>query len=88
MYSGYRDENTLDLRITIDYEVVLNWHLMGDESLIPEDFRVVVPMSEIVSARLFDENVYDDFSMGRFDFLRRRRRRRLFFEDDEENLKV
>ena len=87
MYSGYRDEKTLDLWLTIDYEAVLSRHLMDDSSLMPEDFRVVVPMSEIISARLFDEQVYDDFSMGRFDLpgrRRRRRRQRPPVEEDEE----
>ena len=87
MYSGYRDENTLDLHLTIDYEAVLIGHSAEGEPLIPEDFRVVLPMSKIVSARLFDEEVYDNFSMGRFDFRRpgrpRRRTRRPVVEEKE-----
>ena len=58
MYSGYRDEDTLDLRITLDYDLVISRNLAGDPSRKREDFRVLVPMSEIVSVRLFDEDVY------------------------------
>ena len=76
MYSGYRDEDTLDLRLTIDYQAVLEGHLEDNDALMPEDFRVVIPMSEVISVRLFDEEVYDDFSRGRFDPLRRTRSRR------------
>ena len=78
MYSGYRDEDTLDLRITMNYDPVISRNLEANPSQERVDFRIVFPMSEIVSVRLFDEGVYDDFSMGRFDVWRRgasRRRR-------------
>ncbi len=81
MFSGYRDENTQDLVITLDYFSVIDMYLADKPSLTEEDFRVVLPMSEIVSARLFYENVYDRFSTGAFDVPRvrpmRRRRRKV-----------
>ena len=75
MFSGYRDENTQDLVITLDYFPVIDMYLEEKPSLTEEDFRVVLPMSEIVSARLFYEDVYDQFSTGAFDVRRRRPRR-------------
>jgi hypothetical protein len=78
MFSGYRDEDTLDSMITMDYAPVIRRNLGQNRALDLRDFRVVIPMSEIVSVRLFDEDVYNDFSMGRFDAWRRgalRRRR-------------
>ena len=67
MFSGYRDENTQYLEITLDYFPVIDMYLEEKPSLTEEDFRVVLPMSEIVSARLFYEDVYDQFSTGAFD---------------------
>ena len=75
MFSGYRDENTQDLVITLDYFPVIDMYLGEKPSLTEEDFRVVLPMSEIVSARLFYEDMYDQFSTGAFDVRRRRPRR-------------
>ncbi len=70
IYSGYRDEETLDLHIVTDYLPII-WEYAeenedgeagGDgESWSSEEFRVVIPLTEIVSARLFDEEVYDRF---------------------------
>lgn len=67
MFSGYRDEDTLDLVVTLDYFPVIDMYLEEDPSRTKEDFRVVLPMNEIVSARLFDEDVYDHILTGRFD---------------------
>ncbi len=60
MYSGYRDKETLDLEITLDYVPVVSDYL-EDPAWLEEDFRVVIPLSEIVSVRLFDEEAYDEF---------------------------
>ena len=70
IYSGYRDEKTLNLNIEIDYLSVI-WEFLEydkDQSSdddadrwISEEFRVVIPVTEVVSARLFDEELYDDF---------------------------
>ena len=71
MYSGYRDEETLNLKIEIDYLSVI-WEFLeydeggsSDEDIdrwSSEEFRVVIPVTEIVSARLFDEELYDEFA--------------------------
>ena len=71
MYSGYRNEGTLDLSIDIDYLSVIWDFVKFDESQTSEvagerrdseRFRVVIPVTEVVSARLFDEKVYDEFA--------------------------
>ena len=71
MYSGYRDEETLNLKIEIDYLSAI-WEFLeydeggsSDEDIdrwSSEEFRVVIPVTEIVSARLFDEELYDEFA--------------------------
>ena len=62
VYSGYRDEATLELKLTRDYRPVLVEFIFPDTpSLKPEDFRVIFPMSEVVSVRLFDNKAFDVF---------------------------
>ena len=74
--SGYREPDTQKLKITTYYaEVIDEWldeleesregsqELEESEERLDDlkDFRIVVPMSEIVSARLFDLEVYERF---------------------------
>lgn len=62
--SGYRDKDTQELRITTDYSPVMNELLESEpESFDPinEDFRVVLPRTEIISARLFLPEAYERF---------------------------
>ena len=64
LWSGYRKEDTQELTVTTDYiSVILGYLEKGDDlkSFIHEDFRVVVPMSEVVSARLFRPDIYKQF---------------------------
>ena len=59
--SGYRDQETHELVITTNYAPAINEYLDSDPEipdLIHEDFRVVVPASEIVSARIFSPEIY------------------------------
>ena len=52
------------LEITTDYAPVISKSLLESSdtsAIIYEDFRVVIPMSEIVSARIFDPKVYELF---------------------------
>ena len=62
MYSGYRAEDTLNLNIETDYLPVI-WELAeyDVEEWSLDEFRVVIPVTEVVSARLFDEELYDEF---------------------------
>ena len=52
--SGYRDKDTKDLRITVHYANVLS--ARKGRSL--EDFLVALPKDQVLSARLFDLDVY------------------------------
>ena len=62
--SGYRDQETHELVITTNYAPAINEYLDSDPEipdLIREDFRVVVPASEIVSTRIFSPEIYQRF---------------------------
>ena len=62
MLSGYRRQDTRELEITTYYVPVLQEFLnQPDPDVFYEDFRVIVPMAEVVSARLFDVDVYRRF---------------------------
>ena len=56
--SGYRHKDTRELELTVNYAPVLRKQL---SELRPDDFRVAIPMREVVSARLFHRKAYDDF---------------------------
>lgn len=62
--SGYRHKDTHDLVLTTDYASVIQKCLKGNP-VVPdlryEDFRVVVPMSEVGSVRIFHPEVYEQF---------------------------
>lgn len=57
--SGYRDETNLDLHITTKYDKITT--KSNRSRLAYQDFKVVIPVQEITSARLFDKNVYRTF---------------------------
>ena len=63
--SGYRDKDTLKLKITEDYlsvaiAMVDAYNL--DSLLDPlERFRVNIPMNQVVSAKPFDPEIYHKF---------------------------
>lgn len=54
--SGYREKDTQELKITTSYSRVIS-KAISDYDLSLGYFRVVVPMSEVVSARIFDFDV-------------------------------
>lgn len=62
LFSGYRRKDTRELAITTHYAVVLEGCL-DDPPLFPdlsfEDFQLSMPMTEIVSARLFHLDAYE-----------------------------
>ena len=65
--SGYRDQNTQELNITTHYAPVVD-RLVREGSLIPfGDFQIVIPMSEIVSARIFHLEAYELFQFREYD---------------------
>lgn len=55
--SGYRKNETRELEITTHYSSII---LEFDKKEI-DDFGIAIPMSQIISARLFDEEVYSHF---------------------------
>lgn len=62
--SGYRDKDTHELVLTTDYISVIR-KCLDDNPVVPdlryEDFRIVVPMSEVGSVRIFHPEVYERF---------------------------
>lgn len=56
LWSGYRDKDTCELTITISYAPLIKRHLSHPSAL--RSFRVVIPKSEIVTARFFDMDMY------------------------------
>ena len=64
MVSGYRNQDTQELEITTNYAPVVQESLEKSLDLIYEDFRIVIPMPEIVSARLFHPEAYQRFKGG------------------------
>ena len=63
VYSGHRTEDELNLVIDIDYDHTLGRYFEEErwKDWDPDEFRVVIPVGEIVSARLFDVAVYRAF---------------------------
>jgi len=65
--SGYRDKETRELTITTNYASVLAKRIKEignatEQSVVElRDFRMVIPRSEIVSARLFDPEFHQQF---------------------------
>ena len=60
-FSGYRDKETQELCISASYMPALSALIgQGTEpgTLEAEDFRVIIPMREILTARLFDPEAY------------------------------
>ena len=62
--SGYRDTDTQDLNITTNYAPVIQQSLEQSLAITDEDFRIVTPMSEVVSVRLFLPEAYELFQRG------------------------
>ena len=60
--SGYRDRDTQELRITTNYAPVIQQALRQSSTIAVEDFQIVIPISEIVSARVFLPEVYRLFN--------------------------
>ena len=61
-WSGYRRDETRELVVTTHYFPTVVEHHDEDGPLLGKDFRLVIPSSEIVSARPFVPNLYKRFS--------------------------
>ena len=64
IWSGYRDRYTQKVNILVEYNQIVENFLQEDPNLQKRDFRIAIPMSEIVSARLFIPEVYDRFQFA------------------------
>lgn len=62
--SGYRDQKTRELEITTYYSPVID-EVLEKWDLSYRDFRIVIPMSQIVSVRLFFPEAYEIFQEHR-----------------------
>ena len=56
LWSGYRNKDTCELAITTNYAPLIQSRLTASSAL--GDCRVVIPKSELISARFFDINLY------------------------------
>ena len=61
--SGYRDKKTQKLVLTTYYSSIIYEFAVASVSKNINDFRIVIPMSEVISARYFDEEIYDRFQI-------------------------
>ena len=66
LFSGYRAAESRELRLTRYYGDDIG-RLLDDatverKGLSPGDFRVVVPLAQVVSARLFDPDIYEQMN--------------------------
>ncbi len=59
--SGYRDEKTRDLQITVNYGPVFAKLVKSEEAVDLEDFRIAIPVREVISARVFSPAIYGKF---------------------------
>jgi len=62
-FSGYRDKETQELRITTDYFEALEYYIENDATeLIDENLGITIPVSEISMVSKFDYNVFIKFN--------------------------
>lgn len=59
--SGYRNKDTHELEITTNYASVVRESLEKMSDLALNDFRIVLPIAEIISARVFHPEAYERF---------------------------
>ena len=57
--SGYRDKDTQKLVITSDYSPIIEEISFEVAERDINDFRIVIPMSEVISVRYFDDEIYN-----------------------------
>lgn len=73
MKSGHRTEGTLQVRYDTDYEWLNTPEAvsyLSSMGLKLEDFEVVVSKEEIISARIYDDDIWNEFEMLKKQFSR------------------
>lgn len=61
LYSGYRDRKTQEMVLTINYARALLVHIDELEDNFRDEFRVVIPVAEIRTARPFSSKYHSWF---------------------------
>ena len=61
--SGYRDKRTRDLKISVNYGPVFAELINADPFLDLDDFRIAIPVREVVSARIFSPEAHGKFNV-------------------------
>ena len=61
LLSGYRKEDTLELVVTTNYFDIISEYTGQSSGRTMRDLRVVIPLTEVMSARLFDMELYRAF---------------------------
>ena len=64
--SGYRDKDTQELEVTTNYSPVIEEYIGQSSDIGDEDFRIVIPISEVVSVRFFFPEAYKRFQSAKF----------------------
>lgn len=59
--SGYRDKDSRDLIMTTNYGPAISEQLSIRDIRELDDLKVAFPMRDVVSARLFDQELYASF---------------------------
>lgn len=62
LYSGYREESNLHLHITNIYESVFDYYADNSSTLNIKDLYIVIPISKMVSAHIFNHEIYDEIN--------------------------
>ena len=65
MRSGYRTEDSLEMVLTTDYTDVYAMMIRDDPRVSTkgiEDFRIVIPVAEVVTVSYFDPKIYEMFN--------------------------
>jgi hypothetical protein len=65
--SGYRDQSTKQLFLPVSYRKVYE-KILNERSISrikTEDFEIVIPVSEILSANIFDIKTYNEYFRGK-----------------------
>ena len=63
--SGYRDKDTQELLLTTNYEQVIRSSLSEAPQAAQAEYQIVIAISEVVSVRRFDPEVYSLFQKAR-----------------------
>ena len=64
LLSGYRNKDTLALCLDTNYSPIIEEYMQTASTATPPDLTVVIPLTEVVTARLFDISLYRAFQQS------------------------